>query len=82
VPSIAIISDFKSLKSKPLWEFKEHDHRLYCFRKQQGSRVDIILFNGWIKDKAGKSIEEGRHIGTALAYYAEYIAELLEGKTS
>ncbi len=68
---------FKPLKTKPLWEFKEHDHRIYCYRKQQGTRVDIVLFNGWVKDKPGKTGKEEREIGTALALFGEYTDEIL-----
>ena len=67
---------FKPLKTKPLWEFKEHDHRIYCYSNQQGNRVDIVLFNGWVKDKSGKTGKEEREIGTAFALFAEYMAEI------
>ncbi|MGO4882189.1 MAG: hypothetical protein ACLP59_15355 [Bryobacteraceae bacterium] len=44
---------------KPLWEFKEHDHRLYCARLQRGTdRLDVVLFSGWIKDKKGRTEKE------------------------
>ena len=63
-------------EGKPLWEFKEHDHRLYAVRERIGPlAVRVILLNGWIKDKPGKSKEEKAKINTALGYYAEYIQQ-------
>jgi hypothetical protein len=59
---------FKPLRGpgRPLWEFKEHDHRLYCQRIViQGWSVRIVLLNGWIKDKEGKTQEEARKIEIA-----------------
>src|SRR4051812_39469035 len=51
---------------KPLWEFKEHDHRLYCARLPRSmGKMDIVLLHGWIKDKRGKSDRENREIGKA-----------------
>jgi hypothetical protein len=70
---------FKPLKTKPLWEFKEHDHRVYCYRVQQGNRVEIILLNGWVKDKGARGKEEERQIGTAFALFEEYTTELTAG---
>ena len=60
---------------KPLWEFKEHAHRLYCARMVKGNAVEIILLNGWCKEKEGQSKEEDRQIATAIALYNEYLAE-------
>lgn len=63
---------------KPLWEFKEHDHRVYCFRqptKLIPGSVTIVLFNGWIKDKKGKTGEEKREIDRALNLYSEFSQE-------
>ena len=57
---------------KPLWEFKEHDHRLYCARLVIGKFVDVILLNGWVKDKRGKAREEPRHIAAAKNLLAEH----------
>jgi hypothetical protein len=59
---------FKPLqgKGKPLWEFKEHDHRLYCSREVVGDWVEVVLLSGWVKDKAGKSSEENAQIEKAL----------------
>lgn len=67
---------FKPLqdKGKPLWEFKEHDHRLFCFRKQTGDSVVIVLLNGWVKDKAGRSKEEAREITRAQGVLADFMA--------
>jgi hypothetical protein len=68
---------FKPLtgKGKPLWEFKEHDHRLYCARIVNGNSVDIVLLCGWCKDKSGKSIEESVNIDKAKLLYEEYLEE-------
>lgn len=66
-------------EGKPLWEFKEHDHRLYAIRRQIGPRaVQVILLNGWVKDKSGKSREEKVKIRTALSYYGEYCKEQMK----
>lgn len=63
-------------KGKPLWEFKEHDHRLYCARfSRRDGRVDIILFNGWTKDKQGKTEREDREIEKAQSLYTEFLRE-------
>ena len=69
---------FKPLtgKGKPLWEFKEHDHRLYCIRLVRGDSVDVVLLCGWSKDKEGKSKEEPLHIEKALLLYQEYLDEM------
>jgi len=68
---------FKPLtsKGKPLWEFKEHDHRLYCARTVKGNRVEIVLLCGWSKDKEGKSKEEKHQVATAISLYEEHLAE-------
>lgn len=42
---------------KPLWEFKEHHHRLYCAREQVGPAVRVILLHGWKKQKEGGTKE-------------------------
>jgi hypothetical protein len=61
---------------KPLWEFKEHDHRLYCARfPRAGGKVDVILYNGWKKDKEGKNRQEVREIEKAVDLHAEFLAE-------
>lgn len=65
---------------KPLWEFKEHDHRLYCARIVRGSAVEIILLHGWSKDKKGPSKEEDQQVATAMTLYEEYLAELNQEK--
>ena len=63
-------------KGKPLWEFKEHDHRMYCARlPRTAGRMDVVLFNGWIKDKDGKSEREDREIEKAIDLYKEFLAE-------
>lgn len=61
---------------KPLWEFKEHDHRLYCYRKVEGNRVEIVLLNGWVKQKNDKTNKsENAAIATAKMLYEEYQKE-------
>jgi hypothetical protein len=67
-------------KGKPLWELKEHDHRLYCARLLRGTgNMDIVLFNGWKKDKDGRSDREDREIDKAISIYNEFLAEYLGG---
>ena len=69
---------FRSLhnKGKPLWELKEHDHRLYCARLLRGAgSMDIVLFNGWKKDKDGRSDREDREIEKAISIYNEFLEE-------
>lgn len=64
---------------KPLWEFKEHDHRLYCARQAYSSYLVVVLFNGWIKDKKGKTDREVREIQRAIDLYGEFLAEFPGG---
>ena len=66
---------------KPLWEFKEGDHRLYCARKQDpGTKfVRVVLLNGWVKDKAGKAKEEAREIEKAKDLLGEWEGEVPNG---
>lgn len=64
---------------KPLWEFKEHDHRLYCARLVKGEKIIVVLFNGWIKDKPGKTERETREIQKALDLYKEFNCEFHGG---
>lgn len=65
---------FKPLRDpgKPLWEFKESDHRLYCLRTVEGKCVEIVLLNGWIKDKEGRSKQEDNEIERAVNLLREY----------
>ena len=67
---------FKPLKGhdKPLWEFKEHDHRLYCIRFVKGNSVEVILFCGWYKN-TGTAKEESRFIQRAHLLHQEYLDE-------
>ena len=61
---------------KPLWEFKEFDHRLYCYRECTGEFVKVILFNGWEKQKdqrRGQDQEEMAQIQTAQRLLQEYL---------
>ncbi len=64
---------------KPLWEFKEHDHRLYCVRHVEDQRVCVTLLDGWIKDKEGRNKEELRRIQAAKNLYAEFLSEYPSG---
>jgi hypothetical protein len=66
---------------KPLWEFKEHDHRLYCVRKiSRNGSMTIVLLNGWIKGKEGKTDKEAREIDKALTLYNEFLVEFPGGE--
>ena len=58
-------------EGKPLWEFKEHDHRIYCFRRVVGECANAVLLFGWTKDKGGINKEEKRSIIRAQSYQAE-----------
>jgi hypothetical protein len=63
-------------RGRPLWEFKEHDHRLYCFRKvAQQNALILVLFSGWVKQKSGRSRKEDREIALALEVYTEFMNE-------
>jgi hypothetical protein len=61
----------------PLWEFKEFDHRLYCYRRPDATNVnvEVVLFNGWVKDKEGRSREEVEKVATAQSLLSEFLAE-------
>jgi len=68
-------------EGKPLWEFKEHDHRLYCVRMpRSGGMVDIVLLNGWSKEKTGRTERENREIEKAKDLYNEFLAEYPGGE--
>jgi hypothetical protein len=75
---------FRSLggDGKPLWEFKEFDHRLYCCRKvvQNTKVVEVILLGGWVKDKKGRTEKEDREIAKAQSLYSEFLDEYPGGK--
>jgi hypothetical protein len=61
---------------KPLWEFKEFDHRLYCYRKViPPSAVFLVLLSGWVKQKTGKTEKEQREIKRAMDLYEDFIKE-------
>jgi hypothetical protein len=64
---------------KPLWEFKEADHRLYCHRHPVGEYLEIVLFNGWVKDKAGKTEREAREVARAKNLLEEFLFEFPGG---
>lgn len=69
---------FTSLRGvgKPLWEFKEFDHRLYCFRRViPPNSVVIVLLSGWVKQKKGKTNKEQREIQKAMDLYNEFLSE-------
>jgi len=42
--------------------------------------VTIVLFNGWVKDKDGKTDREQREIEKALDLHKEFLREFPEGK--
>lgn len=61
---------------KPLWEFKESDHRLYCYRQVvPPNKLFVVLLNGWVKQKKGKTDMEEREIKRAMDLYAEFMKE-------
>lgn len=65
---------FKPLKGegKPLWEFKEHGHRLYCYRQPfQNKSLQVILLSGWSKQKKGRTDKEDREIEHAIRLFEE-----------
>jgi hypothetical protein len=72
---------FKAMigNGKPLWEFKEHDHRIYCFRRVEGQRVAIVLLDGWIKDKEGRNKQEINRVQAAQSLLAEFLSEFPHG---
>ena len=70
-----------SKQGKPLWEFKEHDHRLYCARiATRAGKIVVILLDGWVKDKEGRTQREQREIDKALQLYGEFLDEVPEEK--
>jgi len=74
---------FKPLhnEGKPLWEFKEHSHRIYCMRTELPAQVmHIVLLNGWTKDKDGKAKQEAREIKSAKALLTEMQQQLRKGE--
>jgi hypothetical protein len=64
-------------EGKPLWEFKEHDHRMYCHRQvvQNTQIVHVVLLNGWVKEKKGKTEKEDREIAKAKSLCQEFLDE-------
>ena len=61
---------------KPLWEFKEFDHRLYCYRHQDRNNILlVVLLSGWVKQKRGKTDIENREIERAQSLYREFLEE-------
>jgi hypothetical protein len=64
-------------RGKPLWEFKEHDHRMYCHRQvvQKTQIIHVVLLNGWIKEKKGKTEKEDREIAKAKSLCQEFLDE-------
>lgn len=68
---------------RPLWELKEHDHRLYCARlPRPDNKLDVVLLNGWIKEKDRKTEKEDREISKAVGFYNEFLAEFPGGNIS
>jgi len=67
---------------KPLWELKEFDHRQYCVRNVWADAVTLVLLNGWVKGKEGKTEKEKREIERALGLYQEFICEFPGGVLS
>lgn len=65
---------FKALTGdgKPLWEFKQFDHRLYAIREVVEDQTTVVLLGGWQKDKNGRSLEEAREIAKAQTLRDEY----------
>jgi hypothetical protein len=58
-PSYRNDERFKALKGdgKPLWEFKEFKHRIYCYREEIGNFVRATLLSGHVKTKNGDKRE-------------------------
>lgn len=67
-------------RGKPLWELKEFDHRLYCYRGASSGFIALVLFNGWVKDKKGKTEREEREIEKALELYRDFMSEFPGGQ--
>lgn len=65
---------------KPLWEFKQFDHRLYCYRAVAGQSLTLVLFSGWVKQKKGRTDVEDREIGKALLLLREFMSEYPGGE--
>jgi hypothetical protein len=66
---------FKALhgSAKPLWEFKQHAHHLFCRRYDYpGGILRIVLLSGWIKDKKKQADKEAREIERALKLLREF----------
>jgi hypothetical protein len=65
---------------RPLWEFKEADHRLFCAREvREGGELRIVLFGGWVKATKkgkGKTRQEDQEISKAVGLYNEYREEV------
>lgn len=61
---------------RTLWEFKEDNYRLYCFRKLvPPNSVIIVLFSGWVERRSHSSGNEKRKIKVAQFIYREFIDE-------
>jgi len=61
-------------QAAPLWKVKVFDHRLYGVPETRGDWVRFVLLRGWIKDKAGKGVEEANNISAAQNTFKEYVA--------
>lgn len=64
--------------AKPLWEFKEDDHRLYCVRFVHGKHLTVVLLDGWVKGGNRKNRED-REIEKALGLLDEFLMEYPNG---
>ena len=64
-------------RAQPLWEFKEHAHRLYCLRQvlRDSIFVNIVLFYGWAKKSIARTEKEDREIRKAVDLYNEFLQE-------
>lgn len=49
-------------------------HRIYGVPESRGNWVRFILLRGWVKDKAGKGVEESNQITAAQNVFKEYAA--------
>lgn len=66
---------------RPLWEFKEHGHRIYAVREvfvvgngtNEKNIAVAVLLSGWKKGKEGKATKEEKiQIASAITLYNEY----------
>ena len=61
IPTHQRFKPFTNMASR--FGVKESDHRLYCHRQVLAANaLYIVLFNGWVKQKKGKTDKEQREI--------------------